>query len=106
MVRKGAAELSHQPPPHTTLHTTYQGSRDGSDAEHAAQQPEVDGSLLHGDRVCDSDERAGEDPALPRPAMARPTMRAVDVGATPQIKEPSSKRNRAVRKTDFIWKMV
>jgi hypothetical protein len=29
-------------------------------------------------------------PALPSPAMARPTIRAVEFGATPQIKDPSS----------------
>lgn len=28
-------------------------------------------------------------PELPRPAIARPTIRTVEEGATPQIKEPS-----------------
>jgi len=31
-------------------------------------------------------------PAEPRPAMARPTMRAFDVGAEPQMADPTSKR--------------
>jgi hypothetical protein len=31
-------------------------------------------------------------PAEPRPAMARPTMRAFEVGAEPQIADPISKR--------------
>jgi hypothetical protein len=43
-------------------------------------------------------------PAEPTPAMARPTIRAVDVGAIPQMKEPSSKMNRAVMKTHFKLK--
>lgn len=30
-------------------------------------------------------------PAHPTPAMARPTIRATEVGAMPQIKEPNSK---------------
>jgi hypothetical protein len=36
-------------------------------------------------------------PAAPTPATARPMMRAVELGATPQIKEPTSKINRATR---------
>jgi hypothetical protein len=31
-------------------------------------------------------------PAEPRPAMARPTMRAFEVGAEPQMADPISKR--------------
>jgi hypothetical protein len=34
-------------------------------------------------------------PAAPTPAMARPTIKVVELGATPQIKEPTSKMNRA-----------
>lgn len=34
-------------------------------------------------------------PAEPIPAMARPMMRAVELGATPQMREPTSKMNRA-----------
>ncbi len=30
-------------------------------------------------------------PAEPRPAMARPTMKAVELGAAPQMAEPVSK---------------
>ena len=37
-------------------------------------------------------------PATPIPAMARPTIKAVLVGATPQIKEPTSKRVMATKK--------
>ena len=44
-------------------------------------------------------------PAHPRPAIARPIIRAVDVGATPQTKDPSSKIPIADRKTDLIEKM-
>ena len=44
-------------------------------------------------------------PAHPRPAIARPIIRAVDVGATPQTKDPSSKTPIADRKTDLIEKM-
>lgn len=36
-------------------------------------------------------------PALPRPAMARPTIKVIEFGATPQSSEPISNRNRAVR---------
>jgi hypothetical protein len=35
-------------------------------------------------------------PAHPTPAIARPTMRAVEVGATPQIRDPSSNIKMAV----------
>ena len=41
-------------------------------------------------------------PADPSPATARPTMKAVEVGATPQTKEPSSKMNNATRKTHLM----
>lgn len=40
-------------------------------------------------------------PADPNPAMARPTMSAVEVGAAPQIADPISKMATAVRKTHF-----
>jgi hypothetical protein len=36
-------------------------------------------------------------PAAPTPATARPMMSAVEFGATPQINEPISKMNRAIR---------
>lgn len=36
-------------------------------------------------------------PAEPSPATARPMIKAVEVGAMPQMKEPSSKMNRAMR---------
>lgn len=35
-------------------------------------------------------KRAMSNTAPPAPAMARPTINAVDVGATPQIKEPTA----------------
>lgn len=38
-------------------------------------------------------------PEAPMPAMARPTMKAVEDGAAPQITEPTSKRSMAPRKT-------
>jgi hypothetical protein len=37
-------------------------------------------------------------PAAPRPAMARPTIKAVEFGATPQIKLPISKMKMDIRK--------
>lgn len=37
-------------------------------------------------------------PAPPAPAMARPTIRAVLLGATPQIREPSSNTAMEMRK--------
>jgi hypothetical protein len=40
-------------------------------------------------------------PAEPNPAMARPTMKAVEVGAAPQIADPSSKNKIPDRKTHF-----
>jgi hypothetical protein len=43
----------------------------------------------------------GKIPPLPNPAMARPTINAAEVGATPQIKEPSSKRKIATSKVHF-----
>jgi len=36
-------------------------------------------------------------PAAPTPAIARPMMRAVELGATPQTREPISKMKRAER---------
>jgi hypothetical protein len=36
-------------------------------------------------------------PAQPSPATARPTIRAVEVGAVPQTKEPISKIAMAIR---------
>jgi hypothetical protein len=41
-------------------------------------------------------------PAAPIPATARPMMRAVEFGATPQIREPISKMKRAMRYTHLI----
>lgn len=38
-------------------------------------------------------------PALPNPAMARPIIKTVEDGATPQIKDPTSNTNNADRKT-------
>ena len=37
-------------------------------------------------------------PAAPTPAMARPTIRASEFGATPQIRLPTSKTNMERRK--------
>jgi hypothetical protein len=35
-------------------------------------------------------------PAAPTPAMARPMIKVVELGATPQIREPTSKMKRAM----------
>jgi len=40
-------------------------------------------------------------PAQPRPAIALPTIRVIEVGATPHSSDPSSKRNMA-SKYDFL----
>lgn len=45
-------------------------------------------------------------PAEPRPAMALPTIRASEVGAMPQMKEPSSKMKRAIRYVHLMEKKV
>ena len=45
-------------------------------------------------------------PADPKPAIARPRMRAVELGATPQTKEPSSKMPMAVKKVHLMLKKV
>ncbi len=44
-------------------------------------------------------------PAQPMPAIARPTIRALDVGAIPQTSDPSSKIPMALRKTVLMEKM-
>jgi hypothetical protein len=36
-------------------------------------------------------------PPEPMPAIARPIMRATEVGATPQIRDPSSNMKRALK---------
>ena len=41
-------------------------------------------------------------PAEPMPAIARPMMSAVELGATPQMREPTSKMNSAERYTHLI----
>ena len=43
-------------------------------------------------------------PPAPRPAIALPTMNTVLFGATPQIREPSSKIDTTARKTTFKLK--
>jgi hypothetical protein len=45
-------------------------------------------------------------PAEPSPAIARPTIKAFEVGATPQISDPSSKSAMAERKITFMLKWV
>lgn len=45
-------------------------------------------------------------PAPPSPAMARPTMSAVELGATPQIRDPSSKMKMAIKKVVFSGKYL
>jgi hypothetical protein len=41
-------------------------------------------------------------PAEPRPAMARPRMKIIEVGAAPQIPEPVSKITRKLIKVHFV----
>jgi hypothetical protein len=41
-------------------------------------------------------------PAEPRPAMARPRMKIIEVGAAPQIAEPISKITRKLIKVHFV----
>lgn len=45
-------------------------------------------------------------PAAPTPAMARPIIRATEVGATPQIKLPTSNINIQARKVIFRGKYL
>lgn len=42
-------------------------------------------------------------PAVPMPAIARPTMKATDDGATAHSKLPTSKMKMAVRKVHLTW---
>lgn len=41
-------------------------------------------------------------PADPIPAIARPTMKALEFGAPPQMADPTSKISIAIRKTVFV----
>jgi len=43
-----------------------------------------------------------EMPADPAPERARPTMKAIEVGATAESREPTSKMNRARRKVSLV----
>lgn len=45
-------------------------------------------------------------PALPRPAIARPTMKATELGAAPQMAEPISKSPMETRKTPLTLKKL
>ena len=45
-------------------------------------------------------------PAAPTPAMARPTMRVSELGATPQMRLPTSKMKMASRKVIFSGKYL
>ena len=40
-------------------------------------------------------------PAAPRPAMARPTMKTGELGAAPQMADPTSNKKMQARKTVF-----
>lgn len=42
-------------------------------------------------------------PALPAPAIARPMIKAVELGAAPQMAEPTSKVPMAAKKTYLVW---
>lgn len=41
-------------------------------------------------------------PAAPTPAMARPTMKAEELGAAPQRAEPTSKMNMEAKNTHLV----
>lgn len=41
-------------------------------------------------------------PADPAPERARPTMKAIELGATADTREPTSKMKRATRKVTFV----
>ena len=41
-------------------------------------------------------------PADPAPERARPTMNAMELGATAEMREPTSKMNRAARKVSLV----
>lgn len=43
-------------------------------------------------------------PPAPRPAMALPMMKAIELGAAPQMAEPTSNNTRAVRKVAFTFR--
>ena len=45
-------------------------------------------------------------PPAPRPAMALPTMKAIEFGAAPQMAEPTSNSTTAVRKVALTSKKV
>ena len=45
-------------------------------------------------------------PADPKPAMARPRINAVDVGAAPHSADPASKSVMETRKTNLLLKKV
>ena len=45
-------------------------------------------------------------PPAPRPAMALPMMKATELGAAPQMAEPTSNNTRAVRKVAFKFRKV
>lgn len=45
-------------------------------------------------------------PAEPMPATARPIIRAVELGAAPQIADPISKMVMAIKKTHLTGKKV
>lgn len=45
-------------------------------------------------------------PAAPTPAMARPTMKTTELGAAPQMADPTSNKMTVARKTVFTEKKV
>ena len=45
-------------------------------------------------------------PAAPTPAIARPTIKAADVGAPPHMAEPTSNMTTEMMKTDLMEKRV
>lgn len=54
------------------------------------------GRLVGGPRIGTSEKTVTRRPDDPRPAIARPAIRAGELGAAPQIAEPTRNRNTAV----------
>ena len=69
-------------------------------------KPVYTGLFSSGDELANIISAPENKPEAPRPAMARPTMRAIELGATPQISEPTSKMKRVSRNIHLILKKV
>jgi hypothetical protein len=65
---------------------------------------ELSSSLVNGTEVGRRLTLPAIMPAAPTPAIARPTMKAIELGAAPQIAEANSKRRTLARRTGFVGK--